>query len=198
MTITPVIDKEGAITNYIAIKKDVTDRKQLERQFLRSQRMESLGLLAGGVAHDLNNVLAPIMMSLEMLDKGLEPNKRRKLIAGIQNGCERGSAIIKQILAFSRGLKGEHVPVQVRHLIKDMVKFTRETFPKNISIVADIPGTSGCYLQMPHRSIKSFLTWRSMRKMPCPREGNLPLMRKTWFFRMPRQIPNVATCLVIT
>jgi two-component system cell cycle sensor histidine kinase/response regulator CckA len=139
MTITPVIDKEGAITNYIAIKKDVTDRKQLERQFLRSQRMESLGLLAGGVAHDLNNVLAPIMMSLEMLDKGLEPNKRRKLIAGIQNGCERGSAIIKQILAFSRGLKGEHVPVQVRHLIKDMVKFTRETFPKNISIVADIP-----------------------------------------------------------
>ena len=68
--ITPVPGANGEITHYVAIKQDITDQVALEEQFRRSQRMESIGLLAGGIAHDLNNVLAPILMAVELLRAG--------------------------------------------------------------------------------------------------------------------------------
>jgi two-component system cell cycle sensor histidine kinase/response regulator CckA len=141
MTITPVRSMDGRIAHFIAIKLDVSERHEMEEKILRSQRMESIGLLAGGVAHDLNNILAPIMMGVELLKSTeLDRSSANELLDGLLTNCERGAGIIRQVLTFARGVEGERVIVQLRHQVKDIVKMARETFPKNIDVSMDIPG----------------------------------------------------------
>ena len=137
-TITPVKDAAGVITHYIAIKQDITEKKALEKQFLRAQRMESVGMLAGGIAHDLNNVLAPISMGLELLQQVPLPDKFRPVIDSMLTSTQRGAGIVKQVLTFARGTDGERAIVQLRHLIKDIKRMAEETFPRNISLRSDV------------------------------------------------------------
>ena len=113
---------------------DLTERKKLEQQFLRSQRMESIGTLAGGIAHDLNNILAPIMMSVPVLRMDLPDTDRERIISTIEMCAERGAQIVKQVLTFGRGLEGEKRPLQVGALISEIVKIIHATFPKNITV----------------------------------------------------------------
>jgi two-component system, cell cycle sensor histidine kinase and response regulator CckA len=137
-TITPVKDAAGVITHYIAIKQDITEKKALEKQFLRAQRMESVGMLAGGIAHDLNNVLAPISMGLELLQQVPLPDKIRPVIDSMLTSTQRGAGIVKQVLTFARGTDGERAIVQLRHLIKDIRRMAEETFPRNITLHSDV------------------------------------------------------------
>lgn len=137
-TITPVKDAAGVITHYIAIKQDITEKKVLEKQFLRAQRMESVGMLAGGIAHDLSNVLAPISMGLELLQQVPLPDKFRSVIDSMLTSTQRGAGIVKQVLTFARGTDGERAIVQLRHLIKDIKRMAEETFPRNISLRSDV------------------------------------------------------------
>lgn len=139
MTITPVLNSGGAATHYVAIKQDVTKRKQLEREFLRAQRMEGVGLLAGGIAHDLNNVLAPVLMAADLLRGSNLPPDLLRVVQIVETSAKRGSDIIKQILTFARGADGAKGPVQLRHLVKDFVRMAAETFPRNIKIHTEIP-----------------------------------------------------------
>jgi len=139
MTITPVRSSSGRITHYVAIKQDITERRSLEKQYLRAQRMEGVGMLAGGIAHDLNNVLAPILMSVELLRDADLPPKLLPVVDTIERSSKRGADIIKQVLTFARGSEGERGPVQLRHLVKDMVRMTSETFPRDIRIESDMP-----------------------------------------------------------
>jgi len=133
MTITPIKDNRGGITNYIAVKQDITRRKKLEEQFLRTQRMESIGTLAGGIAHDLNNALAPIFMAVEML-KDHVPEARGKELLTIIDLCAKHSAeLVSQVLAFARGVEGRRVVVNPVHLMDDVQKLAHDSFPKNIS-----------------------------------------------------------------
>ena len=132
-------DPEGKPKSILVIDTDVTEKKQLESQFLRAQRMDSIGTLASGVAHDLNNILAPILMSSSLLRSGLAPNEKDKLIETIETSAQRGSSIVKQLLAFGRGVEGERVVVQLRHLVNEMATIARETFPKNITIQSRLP-----------------------------------------------------------
>ena len=137
---TLVRDDAGQPTSVLVINTDITEKKRLENQFLRSQRMDSIGTLAGGVAHDLNNILSPIMMSAPLLRMDELPAEDfDRLLDTIETNAQRGSDIVKQLLAFGRGIEGERVVVQPRHIIKDMVKIARETFPKNITITAEVP-----------------------------------------------------------
>jgi PAS domain S-box-containing protein len=137
---TLVRDDNGQPTSVLVLNTDITEKKKLESQFLRSQRMESIGTLAGGVAHDLNNILSPIMMSAPILRMPeLPAEDRERLLDTIETNAQRGSDIVKQLLAFGRGIEGERVVVQPRHIIKEMVKIARETFPKNITISAEVP-----------------------------------------------------------
>jgi two-component system cell cycle sensor histidine kinase/response regulator CckA len=139
MTITPLHAPSGTITHYIAIKQDITQEKSLEALYLRSQRLESIGTLAGGVAHDLNNILAPILMSSDLLlGEEIDPDQRR-LLQLIQDSAKRGADVVRQVLAFARGEDGTRSEVQLRHLILDRCKISRETFPRNIEIVDDVP-----------------------------------------------------------
>ncbi len=113
---------------------DLTERKRLEKQFLRAQRMESIGTLAGGIAHDLNNILTPIMMSIELLqDTAIDPETRRSLEA-IQISARRGAEIVKQVLSFARGMDGARIEIQPRQLLADLETIIRHTLPKDIRL----------------------------------------------------------------
>jgi signal transduction histidine kinase/ActR/RegA family two-component response regulator len=138
-TITPVKNAAGEITHFIAIKQDITDKKTLEKQFLRAQRMESIGLLAGGIAHDLNNVLAPILMGAEVLKMFTKDAEMNRQLDSIMQSAERGAGIVKQVLTFARGIEGERVALHPKHIIKEMVRMARETFPRNLQFRVDVP-----------------------------------------------------------
>jgi PAS domain S-box-containing protein len=146
---TLVKDPQGQTTSFLAIHTDITGKKKLEAQFLRVQRMESIGTLASGIAHDLNNVLAPIMMSMEMLkDIALRPEDKSLLVT-LQSCAERGANLIKQVLSFARGVEGRRVPVNVIHIIHDIENIIRDTFPKNISFQMKRPREVGIVLGDP-------------------------------------------------
>lgn len=134
MTVTPMFDESGTITHYIAIKQDVSEKKNLQEMFLRAQRLESLGTLASGIAHDLNNVLAPIVMSTDLLMVENEHPHTREMLQMIKESARRGADIIRQLLTFVRGDAEEMIELQIRHLLKEMVKVCRETFPRYIKI----------------------------------------------------------------
>ncbi len=132
---TLVRDSAGAPSRVLVIDTDITERKLLEQQFLRAQRLESIGTLAGGIAHDLNNVLAPIIMAIDLLKERLPDADSQSLINTIAGSAQRGSDMVRQVLSFARGLEGRRVAVQVRYLVREMEKIARETFPKNIHLV---------------------------------------------------------------
>ncbi len=131
----PLAGPDGAIRRYVGIVEDITERKNLETQFLRAQRMESIGTLASGIAHDLNNILAPLLMVAPLLRQNLPDAHDRELLALVEQGAQRGASIVKQLLTFSRGVRGNRGPVQVRHLLKEIAALMRETFPREITIV---------------------------------------------------------------
>ncbi|MBI3887322.1 MAG: PAS domain S-box protein [Opitutae bacterium] len=137
VTIAPVRDQTGAIAHYVAVKQDITEKKSLEKQLFQTQRLEGIGLLASGIAHDLNNVLAPISLSIELL-RVQYPGDDQKLEM-IEQSCRRGAGIIRQVLTFARGADGERSPLQVGRLVKELVHLTSETFPRNIEIAGQVP-----------------------------------------------------------
>src|SRR6185436_305206 len=116
------------------INTDVTEKKRTEEHLLRSQRMESIGTLAGGIAHDMNNILAPILMSVEMLQLNDLSEETQKWLSVIRQNSERGADLVKQVLTFARGMEGERISVQVKHIIKDLVKVLQQTLPKSVTI----------------------------------------------------------------
>ena len=113
---------------------DLTERKRLEQQFLRAQRMEGIGTLSAGIAHDLNNVLAPILMSVGVLRGRLPDAEDQQFLDSLEQSCQRGADLVKQVLWFSRGVEGERVTVNVLHLVRDLLKVVRETFPRSIDV----------------------------------------------------------------
>jgi PAS domain S-box-containing protein len=136
---TLVRDERGAPKSILIINTDVTEKKRMESQFLRAQRMESIGTLAGGIAHDLNNVLSPILMAVDMLQLRVADESSRKWFEVLRTNAERGGSMVRQVLSFARGVEGERVALQPKHLIKEIVKILRETLPKSIEINFHVP-----------------------------------------------------------
>ncbi|MES2571089.1 MAG: PAS domain S-box protein [Verrucomicrobiota bacterium] len=136
---TLVRDDAGHPRSVLAINTDITERRMLERQFLRAQRMESIGTLAGGIAHDLNNILTPIMMAVGMLKRGEVDPKRAGILSTIEMSAERGADMVRQVLSFARGVEGRRLTVQIKHLLRDIEKITNDTFLKHIQIRTVIP-----------------------------------------------------------
>lgn len=129
-----VRDDEGNPRRILAIHTDVTEKRKLTAQFLRAQRMESIGTLAGGIAHDLNNVLAPILLSVEMLQTGDwdDPEARRESLETIEASASRGAEMVRQVLVFARGVEGSRVSVDLHRVVAELGRVVRDTFPKNI------------------------------------------------------------------
>jgi PAS domain S-box-containing protein len=128
---------------------DLSEPKKLELQFLRAQRMESIGTLAGGIAHDLNNILTPIMISIYLLKEMVDEPKIQKILTTIETSAKRGADIVRQVLSFARGMEGEKIEVQPKHLLEDVENIIKNTFPKNIRLITDIPGDTWTILGDP-------------------------------------------------
>ena len=136
---TLVHDDNGIAKSVLIVNTDVSDKKQFEAQLLRTQRVESIGTLAGGIAHDLNNVLAPVLMSVEMLRPKLTDEQSARMLSILEASAKRGAQMVKQILTFARGATGERVMLQPRQLIKEVAKMAKETFPKTIQTQVKLP-----------------------------------------------------------
>ncbi len=126
-------DHQGR-SEVLAINTDITEQKQLEANFLRAQRMEGIGSLASGVAHDLNNILAPILMIGPLLRMTVNDPESRELIDMMESCAQRGADIIQQLLTFARGKPGVRAPLPVQHLLKEIHKLISETFPRNLQL----------------------------------------------------------------
>ena len=134
-------DPEGEPKSILTVDTDITEKKQLEEQFFRTQRLESLGILAGGIAHDLNNILTPILAAAQLLQGTFLQDKEQseQLLALVETNAKRGAALVKQILSFARGYKGERTIIQVQYLISEIIQIAKQTFPKSIEFSTVIP-----------------------------------------------------------
>lgn len=138
MSITPLVDERKQISHFITIKQDISNQKRLETMLLRTQRLESIGRLASGVAHDLNNVLTPMLMAPLMLRAVIDDPMALEVVDSIESSARRGAAIIKQLLTFGRGMPGERIPVQLCSIVREMTKLMEQTFPKNIEVQSQL------------------------------------------------------------
>jgi PAS domain S-box-containing protein len=132
-------DETGEPKQILTINTDVTERKALEQQFLRAQRMESIGTLAGGIAHDLNNVLTPIVMAIDLMKLQERHPARVKTLETMEASARRGADMVKQVLSFARGLESQQLRVDVAALIREIERMANEMFFKTISIHSSIP-----------------------------------------------------------
>jgi PAS domain S-box-containing protein len=130
-------DERGEPGSVLVIDTDITEKKMLESQFLRAQRIEGIGTLATGMAHDLNNILAPILMSAGFLRWDIPPAEREKAIERIELSVKRGAEIIQQVLTFGKGIDGERVAVNPAELLAEIAEIVGQTFPKSISLTVE-------------------------------------------------------------
>ncbi len=133
----------GLPASILTVNTDITRAKQLQAQFLRVQRLESIGTLASGIAHDLNNILTPIygvaqLLPMQLPDAAPQLKQQFEILKA---SAKRGSDIIGQMLSFARGREGDRRPLQVRHLIREIRSFAHKTFPKLIDISVDLPNS---------------------------------------------------------
>ena len=118
---------------------DVTERKRMEARFFRAQRLESLGTLAGGIAHDLNNVLTPILMAVKLLQKDRTEAQRRELLTTAQASAERGAEMVRQLLSFAGGVEGPREPLHLKPVVREVQTLLTHTLPKSVRIRVDLP-----------------------------------------------------------
>lgn len=133
-------DQHGQPKSILTVNTDITEKKQLESQFLRTQRLESLGTLAGGIAHDLNNILTPILSAAQLLQ--LKHSKSdewsQQIFRTIETSAKRGSAVVKQVLQFARGVDGKRAIVLLKNLFLEIQQIVHGTFPKSIEFSLNI------------------------------------------------------------
>ena len=134
-----VRDEQGNPKSVLAINTDVTDKKRLEAQYLRAQRLESIATLAGGVAHDLNNVLAPITLAVSLLRSRNTDAMTVKMLDMMDTSLQRGTSVVSQILGFARGTEVERVPMHIETVVASQVEICRRTFPDSITVHHDLP-----------------------------------------------------------
>ncbi len=133
MTVTKLMDGAGNPVGLASTERDITQRQRLERLALRAQRLDAIGTLAGGVAHDLNNALAPILMGVEII-KASYPGEA-SLLDMVEVSAKRAAGMAKQLLTFAKGAEGERVLIHPSHLIKELENLMKGTFPKNIQLM---------------------------------------------------------------
>lgn len=137
----PEFALDGSVESVLGITRDITEQKQLESQLLRAQRLESLGTLASGIAHDLNNILTPILGTAQLLPLTLPPldEQNQNLLKLLNDSASRGASLVKQILFFAKGTEGKRITLQITHLLRELRQLINQTFPKSIDAQIFIP-----------------------------------------------------------
>ncbi|CAM9922845.1 unnamed protein product, partial [Phaeothamnion confervicola] len=132
-------DAQGRPRSILAINTDITERKLMEAKFLRAQRLESIGTLAGGISHDLNNLLSPIVMGVGILNQTMRSADDRATLQFMEQSAARAASLVKQVLSFARGIDGAKVSVHLGYVAREVEAMVRSTFPKNITLHFDVP-----------------------------------------------------------
>jgi two-component system cell cycle sensor histidine kinase/response regulator CckA len=127
----------------VAVVRDISERKEMEAKMYRAQRMDSIGSIASGIAHDMNNILAPILMAAPMLRMGMSPENTARTLATIEKSAQRGADLVRQLLTFGQGTEGARMPIKFDSLVREMVTVARQTFPKNIVLVENVANDLG-------------------------------------------------------
>jgi PAS domain S-box-containing protein len=174
---TLVRDDLGLPQSVLLINTDITEKKRLEAQFLRAQRIESIGNLASGVAHDLNNVLAPILMSVSLLRSKVPPQDAdsRKFLDMLEANAQRGAHLVRQVLGFGRGYEGARILVQPGHIVREVGDIIADTFPKSISFEHSIPRDTWTILGDPTQLHQILLNLSVNARDAMPAGGHLKI-----------------------
>lgn len=142
VTLFPIHDAEGRISNYCQIARDISHELQLERQLNQTQRLETIGTLAGGIAHDFNNMLMPIMGYAELMATKLPATDPLQTnVQQILKGAQRASALVRQILTFSRAHEQQRRPIDLHEVVQEALKLMRASLPSTIAIHQSIDPT---------------------------------------------------------
>jgi PAS domain S-box-containing protein len=138
-------DEGGEPQSILVVETDITEKKQLEAQFLRAQRLENLGMLASGIAHDLNNLLTPILVTVQLLPLKLKPldSTSLQLLHLVEGSVRQATDLVQQMLSFARGSKGTRSPVSIESVLQDIDHLVRRTFPQTIACQLSIPSGLG-------------------------------------------------------
>jgi len=155
---------------------DITEMKLIEKQLLRSQRIESIGMLAGGIAHDLNNLLSPILLSVEVLKMKFPDKKDQRIFETIESSATRGAELVKQILTFSKGVKGERQFLQIKHIIKDVSQIVAKTLLKSITIETNVPNNIKTVIGNPTQLHQVFLNLCVNARDAMPEGGSIQIV----------------------
>ncbi|MDX2244136.1 MAG: PAS domain S-box protein [Leptolyngbyaceae cyanobacterium bins.302] len=140
---TLVRNEAGQPRFILTVDTDITEKKQLEAQFYQAQRLESLGTLTSGIAHDLNNILTPILAIAQMFratPENFDP-RTQEMLHTLENSAKRGADLVKQILTFTRGTGGKQVKLLIKSVLLEVFKVAEQTFPKSIHIQMSFPST---------------------------------------------------------
>jgi two-component system, cell cycle sensor histidine kinase and response regulator CckA len=135
---TLVLDAEGNPESIFAVNSDITERRKVEEGYLRTQRIESLGTLAGGVAHDLNNVLTPILMAVQMLERTETDGFKIEMLKTMEGSVKRGAEMVRQVLSFARGVEGRRIEVDLFRSISESIGIVRDALPSNITVTRSV------------------------------------------------------------
>lgn len=169
----PWLDKTGNVIGTMGITRDITEHKNLEIQFFRAQRMESVGTLASGIAHDLNNILSPILMSIDLLKDTAGDSQSALIIHTIEASAKRGAEIVRQVLSFARGVEGERIEIQPKHILLEVENIIRDTFPKDIRIQFSLPSDTWTVLGDPTQIHQILLNLCVNARDAMPNGGSL-------------------------
>jgi PAS domain S-box-containing protein len=171
----PVRNAAGEVYRIAGVAEDITGHKRMEEQFLRAQRLESIGMLASGIAHDLNNVLAPVSMTATLLREHVTESTGLRLLDMLEKSAGRGAGLVRQILGFVNGIGGEPRVLQVKHLLRDIAEVVTETFPKSIKLCENVPNDLWPIVANPTQIHQVLLNLCVNARDAMPRGGTLLL-----------------------
>ncbi len=180
---TLTYDEHGKPKVIVSVETDITEQRRLQLQFLQSQRLDSLGRLASGIAHDLNNILTPMSLSVELLSSKLTDEKSQSWLKALQRNLDRGADLVRQILLFARGSEARMRPISLAEVLDDVKLFIQNTFPKNIvfetHVAPDLPRVMADATQIYQVLLNLAINARDA----MPKGGTLSLRLERFFIR---------------
>jgi PAS domain S-box-containing protein len=176
--VTLIRDSNGQPKSCLSIIADITERRKLEEQFLHAQRLESLSMLATGIAHDLNNALAPMLMAGEILRMRVTDPRDMKLLELLGQSGQRSAAVVKQIVSFASVGNREKIVVQAKHLLRDILQLMQETFPKSLRLEHEVPGDLWTVQGNPSQLYQVLLNLCINARDAMPQGGTLRLVAR--------------------
>jgi PAS domain S-box-containing protein len=136
---TLIRNEAGQPESILIVNTDVTEKKRIEAQFLRAQRLEAVSSIAGGMAHDLNNALAPVLIGIQRLRRDVVDSEPQRLLALMEKSTQRGAEMVRQVLAFSRGQGDQRELLNPGRLLQEIERIVLQTFPKSIRTATLVP-----------------------------------------------------------